>query len=416
MTKYQSFSQRTLPWLIAIGLTFSIALPHGSQPAVLLVFFLVLPLFLIPLDTPRRPSLVWKLTLMLPVIVSLPLFISSGTGEALAGAARFFVIGLVLIGIARINLDTMLVLRAATLAGIATVLVNINQLNALRIDWGIGVLDSAYVSVMLLCLSLAQFYLDRNRSGWRVFAGIGVICLVFVVIKTGARGAWLAMMAVFVLQFLLVSIPAKRKIIIAFISAVLLGTAIFTIPTVKSRLALTLYEITSYYENNNRASSMGYRLDFWHISLECFSEGPIGGVSYQRRSEIMERYMSKYPVSASIGNDGRSSSHNELLNALSKKGILGAVAILLLYLVPLRYFVNRFRLFSARHKICPEKRHLAMAGAGVVFTMIICGVTEAPLMNIRVGTTYGMIMIVLYHLLYIPKRVPQTTSRPIKSE
>jgi len=164
-------------------------------------------------------------------------------------------------------------------------------------------------------------------------------------------------------------------------------------PSVKQRIDLTLHEVKSYYENGNRASSMGYRLDFWRIAMNSFRESPVTGVSYQRRAEQMEEYVKNFPQSYTIGNDGRSSAHNEMLNAMAKRGLLGVIAILLLYLVPLRYFVAQVRCASD-----VLGKHLAIAGGSAILVMIVCGLTEAPLMNVRVGTTFGFILICLYRM------------------
>jgi UDP-glucose:(heptosyl)LPS alpha-1,3-glucosyltransferase len=108
----------------------------------------------------------------------------------------------------------------------------------------------------------------------------------------------------------------------------------------------------------------------------------------------MEEYIDQHPASASIGVDGRSSSHNEIMDAVSKRGLLGVLAILLLYLIPLAFFVN-----VVRNTRDPTVQHLGLAGGGLVLTMILCGITEAPVMNVRVGTTYAFLLIFLYRAL-----------------
>ena len=331
----------------------------------------------------------------MPLVASIPLFVSSGTGEALAGGARYFVAAVVLLGLSRVRLDRMLLLRAASASGLLAILFNITSLDQVRVDWGVGFLDSAYIGVMLLCLAMAQFHLDHDRPVWRIFGALGVAALVFVVVKTGARGAWPAMLLVLVLQFALLKASRIRKALIAVVGMVLVFAAAISMPSINQRIELTLDEIQTYYENGNRASSMGYRLDFWHIAMNSFRDSPIWGVSYQRRSELMDEFTEKYPQSSSIGDDGRSSSHNEVLNAMSKRGLLGAIAILLLYLVPLRYFAGLVK--DHREPV----RHLAMAGGACVLSMMVCGITEAPMMNVRVGTTFGFILIFLYHLIQL---------------
>lgn len=391
---YQLLLQKLVPWMAALLVAIALILPNGTQPVALLLFLLTLPVIFTRSSEHANVSGLWILMLLAPLITSIPLFVGSGTGEALAAGARYFVAALVLLGLSRIRLDPLLLLRAASAAGILAVLFNMNQLSEMRVNWGVGYLDSGYVSVLLVCLSLAQFHLDRGRFWWRLFAVIGIACLIFAVLKTGTRGAWPAMIGILLMQFMLSGFSRGRKILIALAGMVALAIAVVAVPTVKNRIDLTIYEAQSYYQENNRNSSVGFRLDLWHIALEEFIESPIWGVSFQRRSEIMDSYIKRHPDSAAVGNDGRSSAHNEILNALSKRGLLGVLAVLLLYLVPIRFFIRHIRLGDSE-----TVNQLALAGTGIAISMIICGITEAPLMNVRVGTTYGFFMIFLYHII-----------------
>jgi putative flippase GtrA len=62
--------------------------------------------------------------------------------------------------------------------------------------------------------------------------------------------------------------------------------------------------------------------------------------------------------------------------------------------VPFRYFVRQLKSNTSE-----EIKYACIGGIGAVVAIIICGITEAPLMNIRVATTYGFIMVFLYHLI-----------------
>ncbi|MGI9319045.1 MAG: O-antigen ligase family protein [bacterium] len=393
-TSYQTLAQKLVPWLAASLVAIALVSPNGSQPAALLLFLVTFPLVFARHREQPKVSRLWILMLVVPLLASIPLFISSGTGEALAAGARYFVAALVMLALTRIKLDPVLLLRSASAAGVLAVALNLHQLGEMRVNWGVGFLDSGYVSVLLLCLALAQFHVDKGKPKWQIFAVLGIVCLIIAVAKTGTRGAWPAMIGVFAMQFVMLNVSRGRKILFAGVGIAVLALMIITVPTVKNRIDLTVYEVKSYYQENNRTSSVGFRLDLWHIALEGFIESPLWGVSFQRRSQIMDNYAKRHPDSASIGNDGRSSAHNEILNALSKRGLLGALAVLLLYLVPMRYFV-RF----IRYGDVGVVSQLALAGTGLSITMIVCGITEAPLMNVRVGTTYAFMLVFLYHLV-----------------
>ena len=408
---YHDLIARAIPWLASALVGLALVSPDGGQPVALLLFLLLLPLLLAGYWRPVSVSREWLLTLLLPLATAIPLFIGSGTGEALDGPSRYFVAALVLLALMHLPLDHRYLLRAASLGGIAAIVWNFSSLGDPRVNWGPGYLDSGYIGVLMLSLSLAQFHIDRGDRKWRLVAIVGTVCLVVAVMKTGTRGAWPAMMLVFALQFVLVDIPRRLKLMMALGVIGVLGAATWLVPTVRDRIELTAFEVVSYYQENNRASSVGYRLDFWDIALTCFRESPLWGVSYPRRGEIMEAYIEEHPASASMGVDGRSSSHNEIMDALAKRGLLGVLSILLLYLVPLGFFVNVVR--NARD---PTVAHLGIAGGGLVLTMILCGMTEAPVMNVRVGTTYAFLLIFLYRVLAPPRSHRSAGAFPGDSE
>lgn len=405
LNSYHRGVATALPWMFALLAGSALVLSDGPQPMALLMFLAALPLLLAgrawPVTVPRD----WIFTLVFPLLASIPLFIGSGTGEALDGASRYFVASAVLLIVFPLSMDPRLVLRAASIGGVLAVLWNLPHIGDPRVNWGPGYLDSAYIGVLLLNLSLAQFRVDRSSVPWRALALAGSLCLMLIIVKTGTRGAWPAMICVLVLQFSLVEISRRSKLLVGSLIIALVAAAMWLTPTVRDRVALTVVEMSTYYQENNRASSVGYRLDFWDIALACFRDNPLWGVSYPRRGEIMEAYIADHPASASIGTDGRSSSHNEIMDALAKKGLVGVIAVLLLYLVPLRYFVRRMR--RARDR---TGRSLSVAGAGLVLTVLICGITEAPMMNVRVGTAYAFLLIYLFSVL---ERSRVETVRPV---
>ena len=397
--RYQSAMVRVLPLLAGLLLGTALVSRSGGQPVAAIMVLLCLPLLFVKRQVLQRPNKWLIFALTLPLLTSIPLFLGSATGEALAPAARFFLAGLVLLALGNIRFDPQLLMRSATAGGIVAVLAHIGELGQLRVNWGVGYIDSGYVAVMLLCLSLGQFHLDKGKIGWRLFALLGIGCLFLAVLKTGTRGAWPAMIIVFLLQFLFLEFSRRQKVLVAGFGLALFATSAMLVPSIKERIDLTIYEVESYAVDSNRASSMGYRLDFWRIALRCFEENPLWGVSYQKRSEVMKEYTKAWPISSTIGDDGRSSSHNEFLEAMAKRGILGVIAVLLLYLIPMRGFIRRLH---TNHD--PTTRVVCHVGVALVVTMILTGITEAPLMNVRVGTTYGFMLVFLYQILASRKK------------
>jgi len=380
---------------ISLLIVISVFNKHGSQPAGLLLLLLLIPYCFCSKPEFTRTTKLWLFALIWPVIASIPLFLGSDTGEALAAGARYLAAAICLVGLYQFSFSSSLIFRSASIGAILTILLNLHQFQEPRVNWGVGFLESGYIAVVLLSLSLSQIVLDKEKVFWRVVGIVGSLCAITIAVKTGTRGTWPAVVVVCFLHFLMTPLPKSKKIGYSIVGILVLGISVFTVPSISQRVDLTVDEVRAYYLENNHSTSVGYRLDLWRIAIRGFVDSPIWGVSYHKRRYLMRMYRRENEESSHfIGRDGRSSSHNEILNALSQRGLLGLVAILLLYFLPFRFFVRHLKSSTSE-----EIRYVCMGGIGVVITMIICGITEAPLMNVRVATTYGFIMVFLYHLI-----------------
>lgn len=392
LSAYQKSIYHPIMVLICGLIAFSVI--DGGQPSALLLLLALLPLTLQNGFFVNVGNRKWLVALICPLVVSIPLFIGSKTGEALDAPARYFAAAICLIALSKYPIRSELILRSASIGSIITLVFKFALLSEARVDWGVGILESGYLGVVMLALSISQYYTDKGKLVWRIISVLGIICALIIVVKTGSRGTWPAIIFVCLMHLLLVPVSVTKKIMAICIGAIILIMSFLYVPSISQRVDLSVQEFKAYYYENNHATSLGYRLDFWHIAVRGFMESPIWGVSYDRRSEIMDEFMEQYPESKHIGNDGRSSSHNEILNAMSKKGLLGLVGILLLYLAPLQFFIRHMK-----REWGWKIRRVAAAGVGVVATMVICGLSEAPLMNVRVATTYAFVLIFLFHAI-----------------
>ena len=398
------------PVMGLISAVVALTVVDGGQPSALLLLLLLLPLVPKYIRNYDPQLNYWLIALICPLITAIPLFIGSHSGEALDAPARYIAAALCLLALSGQTIRPVWVLRAASLGTIFTLIYK----HALvlhpfvvdyRVDWGVGVLESAYLGAVILTLTICHFFFDREQPLWRIISIVGTICGLVIVVKTGSRGTWPAIMFVCFLQLLVAHISTLKKVLIAATAIVVMLVSVVYSPAVSQRISVSINEVKGYFYENDHANSLGYRLDFWSIAVIAFKESPIWGVNYQRRSEIMDEFIAANPESRHIGNDGRSSSHNEILNVLSKKGLVGLIGILLLYFVPLRYFMRMMK-----RKNSWQVRRLATTGVGVVSTLMICGLSEAPLMNVRVATSYSFILIFLYHMIRVSVNEPSRES------
>lgn len=115
-----------------------------------------------------------------------------------------------------------------------------------------------------------------------------------------------------------------------------------------NRLSEAQYELKLYLSGDDKVSSIGERLDMWKIGSKAFLEHPISGWSLKELDYYKKDLSDKNIVTkASIS---FSHLHNQFIDELAKKGILGGVAILGIFLVPLCSFYRKQKKFLNNKK------------------------------------------------------------------
>ncbi len=356
----------------------------------------------------------WVLALAFVTVAAIPMAVSSGSGRPLDAPLRYTLFIVPLLVLPLYGLRLVWILRAAGGAALlaCSLVLSLDLYQdtrfdfngVVRFDFGLGLLDSAFAAVCLLPLAVAQFVLDREHRLWSLFALASVFATVLIVVMSGTRASWLALLCTPLLAQWAMGRYALKTLLPTMVLVLLVIVVAYSFsPMVKERMNAAVENLQQYYAGEEMVyqsadgkvleNSLGRRLDLWKTAWVTFKTHPISGPNYQQRAEIKQRLIEQGEISRHIGDDGKASAHNELLNAMSHKGLLGLAAILLLYLVPGQFFWRASR--AAR---CQEQRIIAGAGLAFVLSFAICGLAEALLMSGRLATIYALVIVVLYSL------------------
>lgn len=229
---------------------------------------------------------------------------------------------------------------------------------------------------MLLGLinSAACFYFYQNKQKLMLaLAILGFIAGVVGSILSGSRGGWIAVPLI----GLFILVQAKdligKKQLVAIILVALLGvTSAISLPQtgMQERIKKTKSDVELYLKGYTK-TSIGLRFEMWKGAIYLFSEAPIMGVG---------QYGSQ-PLKAELAEQGLMSEaatrfdhlHNEFLNTLALKGLVGVVFLLALYLIPLKLFISKLRKHRHNWKI----KAYALAGALVPMSYIDFALTQS---------------------------------------
>jgi O-antigen ligase len=196
---------------------------------------------------------------------------------------------------------------------------------------------------------LAASVWSQTRGGW-----VAVI-LVFVWIFTNATKSWGRI---------------KRVVVAIALFGILAVPALQSGGLVQSRINEAVTEVSVYFENGKQDTSVGARLAMWHLGIDGIANAPLLGLGHKGWLEMRDSAIADGRLSSFSG--GLTHLHNEYLNVTFKRGFLGLVLLMSLYLVPMMMFF-RPHLHDSRENV----RALAMAGMVIPMMFMDFGLTQA---------------------------------------
>lgn len=214
---------------------------------------------------------------------------------------------------------------------------------------------------------------------------LGVFAGLYAALLSGTRASWGAAAVVAVLLIFLFSrcVKGKRALMaaggsIVFIGIIWLGFDIAT----TGRMTQFVHETRNYFGSGDYEGSISIRFDIWRVAFALFLEKPFLGWGQVAYGEQMLQAGEQGVISPFVASIGSSHAHNQILDALVKRGVIGAAVLLTAYLLPLFVFVRC--LLRSREL---DALLLAAAGLIVVIVTMIYGLAHNPL-----GSHSGVVM------------------------
>jgi O-antigen ligase len=163
---------------------------------------------------------------------------------------------------------------------------------------------------------------------------------------------------------------------------------VFLQSDMSQRITLGAKEVKEY-QGGERATSVGFRFELWKASVFMFIENPflgVGGTSgFTASLKEQAALLRIHPMTAQITH-----AHNDFIDTLAKRGLLGGIALLLIFIVPARLFVSRLREGSRVQK------PFAMAGLMLILGYLVFSMTENIFFHRTSATYYIFSVVFLY--------------------
>lgn len=241
-----------------------------------------------------------------------------------------------------------------------------------------------------ICLAGIGFF-KKQKGGW-FFLVLGLLGGVIASISSGARGGWVAVPTLLlVLLWLNRDVLGLKWMFAILVASFSIGFTAYGLEQtgVKRRVDSAIYDVTKYVDEGKHTTPVGSRLKMFKTAWLLFLENPLLG----RGTGAFNLGADELHAAGEVEKIPHIfvHPHNDYLNALGMRGIIGFVVLMAIYWVPAGYFF-----YQANR----NKSSLAQAGLILALGYIHFGLSEAMLDRMFSAMFYLFAMsylIVIYH-------------------
>ncbi|WP_197065332.1 O-antigen ligase [Massilia sp. 9096] len=282
---------------------------------------------------------------------------------------------------------------------------------------------------LALCLALLSLAgaIDATRAWARWTGALGVLAGLAASLLSGSRGGWLMLALLVLLPLLLwlpggaarlaprlvprlmrqpqsqpqrLSSPVSWRLALALpLLAVALAALAYAQPQtgVRDRIAIGVSDMRLYLAGNRAPTSLSVRLELWRGGLMLVHEHPWVGLDTPAYKRRMREWIAEGKLSPAVFAPPEPPHlHNDLLQVLVTRGIIGLAAWIGILLAPLAFFWRQLRRAQAP----------ALAGLLLVLAYASFGLTEVIFWSMKANVFYALTVFLLIGWVLDAGRAP----------
>ncbi|WP_319782281.1 O-antigen ligase family protein [Oceanisphaera sp. IT1-181] len=255
----------------------------------------------------------------------------------------------------------------------------------------------------LLCLAgLGWAAVQPHAKRWLLLLLVGAAFGALASLLSGSRGGWIGLPFVFLVLYRAYGNLLSAKLRLGILGALLaLVALVYVVPQtgVQARVAQGFQDVELYKSGENKDTSLGARFDMWQGAVTLIAKKPLTGWGWNGYYQGMQDLVDQGLV---IQFAADNHAHNEYLDNFARRGILGLLSLLALYLVPLRLFAKRLTAPNL------ELRALATAGAILPVAFMDFGLSQVFLGHTSGVMVYAFWLAVLWGTLRAYESTPRS--------
>lgn len=247
----------------------------------------------------------------------------------------------------------------------------------------------------LISLCFLFYFIKKGQTKSIVLFSIATLSGLMGSLLSGSRGGWILLPVILVVFFIMHRdyLTKKAKLYLSVSMVCILLISLIPQVGVTKRIHQGYADLYSFYTKawqGGKGNSLGTRLLLWENAIDSIKEKPLLGWGKYGIDEYLKAKLAKGEITKNIYQVQKySHAHNQFLQELMTKGLLGLIAFLGILLVPLRVFRKAFINNSL------EVKAVAASGVMLVLSSIDYCLSQAFFMHNSGMSFYMVFMAIL---------------------
>lgn len=246
------------------------------------------------------------------------------------------------------------------------------------------------MSLGLFSFIVSFYFIDINKSKLALLSTIAGLFGVVASVLSFARGGWIGIPLIFFVVLYIYKNRISKKIVGVIGLGILIGGVLLSNNAQFMDRVLSVKSALTSYSNGVKDGSIGARLDMWKMGIDAFLEHPISGWNLKELENYKKELAEKGVVSPEFIQ--YTHFHNQFIDDAAKKGLLGGISLLGVFLIPLYFF------YKKQKNQKESKRIKFITTLGIIHILLIMSycITQAFLAHNSGNIFYFFLLVVFW--------------------
>ena len=246
------------------------------------------------------------------------------------------------------------------------------------------------MSLGLFSFIVSLYFIDINKSKFTLLSTVAGLFGVLASVLSFARGGWVGIPLIFFVVLYIYKNRISKKLVGVIGLGILIGGVLLSNNAQFMDRVLSVKSALTSYSNGVKDGSIGARLDMWKMGIDAFLEHPISGWNLKELENYKKELAEKGVVSPEFIQ--YTHFHNQFIDDTAKKGLLGGISLLGVFLIPLYFFYKK----QKNHKESKRIKFITTLGIIHILSIMSYCITQAFLAHNSGNIFYFFLLVVFW--------------------